>query len=519
LGARRARFAAVLSFRTSLAVVLPPVVASALTAGSVANAQPAPLRFSVQDAMSAAIRISLPLAAARATRERAHSDVTAARSSWFPQISVSGSYVDTLRSEYADLFNASAMSPMSAMSALGGISQLPFAASHAWRAGIDVNQSIWDGGRTSSSVALAHGSERAAELDERTRRAQAVLDVTDAYFGAELAAEVAAIAEASLGLAEQTVEQTRLGMSQGTAPEFDVVRAEVTRDNQRTQLVRARSARDLALVRLRRMLGVSLDRPIELTTKLGGEDFGDTARTLAGVPAGAERVSVATARANIDIRRAQVGIASANRWPRIAAFTSYGVVDYPSEIWPDSDWRTNWTVGATLSFPLFTGFRTTAEIASARADVRAAEALAAEAAQLAAVDERERAADIAVDASAYAASHRSTELARRAHEIAEVRFRQGVSTYLELVDARISLDQAQINEATAARDLQVARVRIALLPALPVAGASTAPSAMPPLAVTPPTSAAPAAAASTSGAPGATNPAAPGTTPAPQGPR
>jgi outer membrane protein len=508
----------VLLLRASFVAGAVPAVALALaiTRPARAIAEPAPLRISVQDAMSAAVRASLPLAAARATRDRARADVTVARSGWFPQITVSGSYTDTLRSEFDGLFDAP--DPMAAMSPIGGVSDLPFAASHAWRAGVDVNQSIWDGGRTSSSVALAHGSERAAEIDERARRAQAVLDVTDAYFGAELAAEVAVIAEASLTLAEQTLEHTRLGLAQGSSPEFDVVRAEVTRDNQRTQLLRARTARDIALVRLRRLLGIPFDRPVELTTRLGGEDFGDAARAVAGVPGGVERVNVATARANVDIRRAQVGIARSNRWPRIGAFTSYGRVDYPAEFWPDSDWRTNWTLGATLSFPLFTGFRTTAEIAGARADVRAAEALAAEAAQLAAVDERERAADIAVAAAAHAASHRSTELARRAHEIAEVRFRQGVSTYLELVDARISLDQAQINEATAARDLQVARVRIALLPGLPLPGPGAAPSAAPPLAVTP-SSAALATPAPAGSAANPAAPAIPGTSPTPQGPR
>ncbi|HEY0475908.1 MAG TPA: TolC family protein [Kofleriaceae bacterium] len=493
-------------------------------AGAPSAADPAPLQISIEDAMAAAVRASLPLAAARATRDRAGSDVTAARSGYFPQISLSGSYIDTLRSEYEGLFSAPAGSAMSgsAMSGmLGDLSQLPFAATHAWRAGIDVTQPIWDGGRTSSSVALARGSERSAELDERSRRAQAVLDVTDAYFGAALAAQVATISEASLGLAEQTLAQAQLGLSQGTVPEFDVVRAEVTRDNQRTALVRARAARDVALVRLRRLLGLGFDRPIELTTRPGGGDLGEVARGVAGVLRGAERVGVAQARTNVVIRRAQVGVARAGLWPRIALFTSYGLVDYPRNIWPDDSWRTNWTVGATLSLPLFTGLRTTAEIASARADVRAAEALAAEAAQLAAVDERERASDVAVAAAAYGASHHSTELARRAHQIAEVRYRQGVSTYLELLDARISLDQAQINEATAARDLEVARVRVALLPALPVPGVSAAPSTTPSLAVTPQPTAAGAAnpAAPTGAASSAVPTGAPGTPPTTQGPQ
>jgi outer membrane protein TolC len=59
--------------------------------------------------------------------------------------------------------------------------------------------------------------------------------------------------------------------------------------------------------------------------------------------------------------------------------------------------------------------------------------------------------------------------ATRAYEIAELRYSEGVSTQLELTDARLLLQQAQSNRAQAARDVQVARVRLALLPDLPLA--------------------------------------------------
>ena len=58
--------------------------------------------------------------------------------------------------------------------------------------------------------------------------------------------------------------------------------------------------------------------------------------------------------------------------------------------------------------------------------------------------------------------------ATRAYEIAEVRYQNGVSTQLELSDARLSLQVAQANRAVAARDLQIARARVALLKHLPI---------------------------------------------------
>ena len=81
------------------------------------------------------------------------------------------------------------------------------------------------------------------------------------------------------------------------------------------------------------------------------------------------------------------------------------------------------------------------------------------------------------------------EQASRAYQIAELRYKEGISTQTELLDSRIQLQQAQAARARAARDLQVAKVRIALLPALPIAvpsagaslqtGAATQPASQP----------------------------------------
>lgn len=89
------------------------------------------------------------------------------------------------------------------------------------------------------------------------------------------------------------------------------------------------------------------------------------------------------------------------------------------------------------------------------------------------------------------ASAGTVEQAARAYKIAELRYREGISTQTELLDSRIQLQQAQAARARAARDLQVAKVRIALLPALPIAvpsasagaslptGAATQPASQP----------------------------------------
>ena len=68
------------------------------------------------------------------------------------------------------------------------------------------------------------------------------------------------------------------------------------------------------------------------------------------------------------------------------------------------------------------------------------------------------------------------EQAGRAYRIAEIRYREGISTQLEVADSRILLQQAEANRALAARNLAVARARVALLQDLPLGAAAGFPA-------------------------------------------
>ena len=71
------------------------------------------------------------------------------------------------------------------------------------------------------------------------------------------------------------------------------------------------------------------------------------------------------------------------------------------------------------------------------------------------------------------ASAGTTQQASQAYQIAEVRYREGISTQVELNDSRLMVEQSEANRAQAARDLQLARIRLALLPSLPLGASSS----------------------------------------------
>jgi outer membrane protein TolC len=155
--------------------------------------------------------------------------------------------------------------------------------------------------------------------------------------------------------------------------------------------------------------------------------------------------------------------------PTISLSSQYGRVAFPSSGLPDlGNFLTNWTVSLTATVPLFTGGRIKGTALVAEAAVREAEARYEQVREAASLDAQQALALLSQAQAALAASQGTSGQAARAYNIAEVRYREGLSTQVELNDSRLLLQQASANAALAVRNLQVARMRVALLRDLPL---------------------------------------------------
>jgi outer membrane protein len=421
--------------------------------------------LSLDEAMEIAVKRTGRVAIARADARRADANVRIARSAWLPQLSGYGSYERTIESEFEGLFDFGMMGP-----------EIPFGQKNAWRAGLSLAQEIWSFGRTGGRIGAARAGRDLADVGVRSAAARARLDAAHAYYDALLAGELLRIAEATLEQAEGALEMAKIGFKNGRTPEFDLLRADVARDNQRSVVTQRRSDRDLAVLRLKQVIGLALGESIRLTTPLGGGKMAEQRPVDAGAIAAAEgeasrRAPVRQAQAALRLQEAALEVARAERWPSLSLVSSYGVVNYPADLFPGSDdWRTNWTAGVVLSVPLFSGLRVSGQIDAAEADVSRARTELAEIRRASTVDRMAAEQDLAVAGTIWRQSERTVAQAERAHQIAEVRFRQGVSSHLDLVDSRLLLDQARAIRARTARDLYLARLRMELLADLPFEG-------------------------------------------------
>lgn len=468
----------------------------ALVIATPVAAQTTPLTLA--EALRLATDRSEALAAARAGESRAAATADIARSLRLPQLNFTGTYTRTLASEFSraldssgpvcDPFTVDATKAIAdrvteieraaTCGSLGGgvgfnFADLPFGQRNAYQAGLSFAQPLYTGGRITAQETQASVSRRAAALTTSVIEAQLALTVTRAFYDAALADRLLVIAESVLAQAAATADQTRLWFEAGRVPEFDRLRADVARDNQRPTVIRRRADRDVAFLRLRQLLELPTGAPLALDVSLESPDLPPPPPFAAALAAPAaptaDFLSVQQADTLVALRETSVTLAKAERLPTVSLGSSLSGVGYPSSgVVPSfGDFRTNWSLSATLQVPLFTGGRLQASQRSAAADLAEARAVSQQSREVAELSLASAREDLAAALAVWEASASTIQQATRAYEIADLRNREGLSTQLELADSRLSLQLAQANRAQAGHDVQIARARVALASKLP----------------------------------------------------
>ncbi len=480
----------------------------------------APVALSLDDAVRMAEGQSEAVQIARAGIRRADGQKLQAHSQLLPQIYGSGGYTRTLKSEYSSISTPAADTTVPASPAppcddyllgetasieeriagletasrcasginpFAAFSSLPFGQANQYRLGLSVTQNLFSGGRILAQNSAAAAGRRSADIELLAQRAQIILDVTQAYYDAALADRLVSITDASFTQTEGVLRQVQLNKDVGNTSEFELLRAQVTRDNQRPQVIQRRSDREVAYLRLKQVLNIPLEQNVSLTTSIDDVTGLPEGIRLAGLSvtsyeapdtSASNRSAVRQADEAVRAQQELLTVAKSQRLPSLSLSSQYGAVAYPQSGLPGSnDFRANWTIGVSAQVPIFTGGRIRGDEMVAQANLLESRARLQQVREFASLDARVALNALNQAQSAWEASRGTAEQATRAYTIAEVRYREGISTQLELNDSRILMEQATVNRALAARNLQIARIKLALLPNLPLQSSNTAASA------------------------------------------
>lgn len=294
--------------------------------------------------------------------------------------------------------------------------------------------------RSQSDAALARFF--ATEAAARATRVTLVGDVADAWLAYATDASLLKLAEDTAANAREQVGLTRLRLEGGIAPRSDVRQAEQILATAEADIAVQTTALSQDLNALQLLVGAPID-PALLPQSIADAD--DAVRVL---PAGVDstvllrRPDVLQAEYELRAANADIGAARAALFPRITLTGLAGLASTAlSNLFTGGAF--NYSVGANVEYSIFAGGAVRADVARTEAQRDAALAGYERAIQVAFRDVADALARRGTITAQLRANRAFLDAAEDTYQLADLRYRGGVDSFLASLDAQRAAYQAQ----------------------------------------------------------------------------
>jgi outer membrane protein len=372
--------------------------------------------LTLEQAIEIAMQRNPFLVASRSEVDAAHARVTQAAASYYPQVSASAGYDHTWYDTNTGFFDTND-------------------SVETYAAGLSVSQFIYDFGKTPAQVEKSSQGLESTQSNLQTVEKTLVKDVKQAYFEALKNQQLVNVGEEALNARKKHLEQSRALYKEGMRPKIDVTRGEVEVSQAELQSVIARYGLRRAFIALEKLLGgPPKSGAYVLAEENPSSQTPPELKTLIDL-ALEKRSELAGVRAQIKSAEADLVSVKRSAYPSLNAGGSYNYSGDDSPLDHELDHR--WQMGVSLNWPLFTGYRQTAQVSESEANVKRLNALYEN--QILSVIEEVTQAYLTVNEAGE--TIKTAEIAlRQAKEnldMAEGRYKTGVSDSIELSDAQV----------------------------------------------------------------------------------
>ena len=413
-------------------------------------AQGTPRPISLEEGLHLALSRNETLLIAREDLEKSRHQIREAYADALPQLNASLSYT---RNHFLPSF---------LFDTPQGQQQVTVGARNNLTGGIGIRQPLYSGGKTMAALNIARLYRTFSEETTRKAHQQVHADVETAFYDLLLSEELVRVTRLAISRARANLNRVEKLRQVGRVSDYDLLRAQVQVAELRPDSIRAENGMALAALSFKTLVGIDPHEPISAQGAFreispirtaDGDDL--LAQSLVSRP------EMRQQNLEVQMRLKAETLSQANARPSLdLLINGQWEAQKNSFDFSTDDFRKSWFSGLSLSFPIFDGFRTGAQVAQARADSRKAELTRSQ------IERAIRLSVLRVHQQCHEAELRKTAqsqtvaLSRKGLRIAESRYENGVGTQLEVIDAQLTLRRAEAELALARRDLAVALVHL-----------------------------------------------------------
>jgi outer membrane protein TolC len=408
------------------------------------NTPPQLPHYTLQDCINRALEQNPDILVSKKHLEEAAGSIIEARAGFLPSLTSSAGY-EKLETDYATL---------------GGSASNR---TYVWSVNIRLTETVYAGGAVRARMDIARLQRQSRTQDFEAQVDQVIMDVRVAFYDIlRNKADVTVHEQAVNFLAEQVKnEQAKLDV--GTGQKLNVLRAEVNLALEQSGLVDSRNGLRNSHLRLSELLSIpySTDQdqvPFDVDGSLAYEKMKlDLNSCLSR--ALIQRPELTAHENEIKVQKKQLIVDRSEVLPHVNLYTGYDV-DSQTDLTKPQDHYEGYVAGVEANWHIFDGLATKGRMRETRAHIEAAE-ISFDAAQrniqtevLRAYRDLQRAEENIETQTA------NVQLATESLSLATANFGLGLTSQLELLQARLDLTRAQTAELSARFDYNAALARL-----------------------------------------------------------
>ena len=375
------------------------------------------------------------------TYEKSETQVGQARAAFYPSVTASGGYAYITNIPVFELDSI----PIS------------FGQSENYSLSVSAQQVLFAWGKIYNAYKITDLSSDIAELNVLRKQQELRYEVADAFYGLLVLEEMVKLSRESLDQLRRHTAAVETRYKAGLVPQFDLLRAQVQVANLKPQVIGAENGLKIAREGFKMLLGLDLDTDfmIEGDLQITQEDF--VLDTLTEI-ALRERIELKNLKKYRQIAQLGKQIAARANLPTLVAGATYERVK-PFGFMGD-EWGSDVVFTLGFQMPLFSGFKNRYAYHEATLQKKEAE-LAYENLQKAVTFEVKQAyLNLQAAGEALETAQENVAQAEMAFSIIEKRYRSGLATNLEYMDAQLAAQQARTNYLSALKDYYTSRAGV-----------------------------------------------------------
>ncbi|MBW4889262.1 TolC family protein [Mucilaginibacter sp. HMF5004] len=279
----------------------------------------------------------------------------------------------------------------------------------------------------------------------QTSQINVVAEVSKAFYDVLLSQKQLSITDAEIVRLKQSVKDAFDRYNAGIVDKIDYKQATIALNNSLAQRKQSQEAIKSKLAFLKQMMGYATEKPVQLSydsVRLEQETLIDTTQALDIT----KRVEYNLLQTQRTLQGLNADYYRTSYLPSLSAFGTYNLAFFNSKL-PDlySHSYANSLVGLTVSIPVFTGTKRLQNLSKARLQVDRADLDIVNTRNLINTQYVQALAVYKSSYNDYTTLKQNVALARDVYNVVSLQYREGIKTYLNVINAQSDLHTAELN--------------------------------------------------------------------------